>query len=449
MRRVLAPLAVAAAAVLASLPLVLRRGGGPEWLVDASGVKPPPPGAYPWDGARGFIRARGARFYFEDGTPFFAIGVNYEGWYDRCWRMWEPGLFDPSLIERDFAKMRWLGVNAVRVFVQMPLAEDILAGRWSKLDELVRLAEKYRVFLLITFWDHPADLRTAVGIAERVAERYADRPIILGYDLRNEPSPDFILRTVAEYRGSTPLLEWQRFLERKYGSVERLDEAWRSVNPAYGLSDEERRLGFRGIGIPSEAWDSPRWADFMEFLNGELEFWIRVQVEAVRRHDPNHLITVGYNDLRLALLPANRLLDFISIHTYYNELSERAQRPSLTVLDLLEGVFPGKPVVYEEFGLSNQVADYGVSAAKEAAVYFYCFFKGFAGAFKWMLNDHVLNPNPYEEKFGVFTYREGREYAKPVAFAIRALASVVSRPVSYTHLRAHETRSLVGSVRCV
>jgi len=414
-RRLALALALAVAALLSSLALHRLLVREERDLVPVE-YEAPPLGSYPWDRASGFIRARGSRFYFDDGTPFFAIGVNYEGWYDRCWRMWEDDLFDPRLIERDFAKMRWLGVNTVRIFVQAPLARDILRGEWRKLDAVVEIARRYRVFLLVTLWDYQASLSEAVRVAELIAQRYANETIILGYDLKNEPPVELI----ASVEG------WRAYLKRKYGSVEELDRAWRRVNPRYGLAEAERR-GFEHIGLPEEAWDSPRWADFMRYLNEALEGWIRAQVEAIRRHDRNHLITVGYNDIRLAVLPANELLDFISIHTYFNELREEGQRPSLMVLDFLQALFPGKPVVYEEFGLSNHVGDYVVSASKEATIYFYAFFKGFAGAFKWMLNDHVLNPNPYEEKFGVFTLRGGREYAKPVAFAIRAFSRIVAK----------------------
>ena len=40
------------------------------------------------------------------GRPFFVMGVNYAGHFDRAWRMWEDDLFDPALIERDFRKVR-------------------------------------------------------------------------------------------------------------------------------------------------------------------------------------------------------------------------------------------------------------------------------------------------------------------------------------------------------
>ena len=375
----------------------------------------PPIGSYPWDNARGFIRVSedGDHFEFEDGTPFFVIGVNYEGWYDRCWRMWEDELFDLKLIERDFRKMRFLGINVVRIFIQGPLAKDILRGDFTKLDEVVRLAKRYRVYILLTLWDYGATLEEALRVAERIASRYYNETIIFAYDLKNEPSLELIVDKE----------RWHEWLKSRYGSVKELDNAWRNVNPEYALKNYE--TDFSKIEIPREVWNSPRWADFMRYLNEALEEWLKVQIQAIRRYDRNHLITVGYNDFRLALLPANNLLDFISIHTYFNELDEVKQRPSLLCLDILKAYFPDKPILYEEFGLSNAVADYQVSCAKEMTIYAYLFFKGFAGGLKWMLNDHILNPNKYERLFGIFTLKGDKEYLKPIGIALKGFSSAV------------------------
>jgi len=137
-------------------------------LQELTNFSVPPIGTYSWDNAKGFIVANGTRFEFQDGTPFFAIGVNYEGWYDRCWRMWEDSLFDQNLIERDFAKMRWLGINTVRIFIPQPLVNDILSGNWKKLDTVVQIAKKYKVFLLITFWDYNSNLSSVVVVDEKL-----------------------------------------------------------------------------------------------------------------------------------------------------------------------------------------------------------------------------------------------------------------------------------------
>ena len=56
--------------------------------------------------------------------------------------MWDNGKFDVGLIDADFGRAASAGVNAVRIFVQAPLAADIAAGKWDKLDQVVGAGRK-------------------------------------------------------------------------------------------------------------------------------------------------------------------------------------------------------------------------------------------------------------------------------------------------------------------
>ena len=60
---------------------------------------------------RGFVTAT--------GKPFVPVGVNYyrpgTGWAPKIWQK-----FDPELTRQDFARMKELGVNCVRVFLTYP-----------------------------------------------------------------------------------------------------------------------------------------------------------------------------------------------------------------------------------------------------------------------------------------------------------------------------------------
>lgn len=74
----------------------------------------------------------GARLALPDGRALFVLGYNYEGPSDRAWRMRQQ--FDIALIEVDLARARGGGANTVRIFVQPPLADEILGGGFGKLD---------------------------------------------------------------------------------------------------------------------------------------------------------------------------------------------------------------------------------------------------------------------------------------------------------------------------
>src|SRR5687767_2914045 len=73
----------------------------------------------------------GEHFLDGAGRPVFVLGANYEGPADRAWQMWEDTLFDRDLIGQDFRRARAANLSVLRVFVQRPLASDVLAGKWS------------------------------------------------------------------------------------------------------------------------------------------------------------------------------------------------------------------------------------------------------------------------------------------------------------------------------
>ncbi len=65
------------------------------------------------------------------GQSFFALGINYAGYFDRAWRMWEPNLFDPNLITRDFRKAQNSGFNTIRLFAHSALLTQIRNNDFS------------------------------------------------------------------------------------------------------------------------------------------------------------------------------------------------------------------------------------------------------------------------------------------------------------------------------
>jgi endo-1,4-beta-mannosidase len=97
--------------------------------------------------------------------------------------------------------------------------------------------------------------------------------------------------------------------------------------------------------------------------------WVRRQVEAIRRADPTHLVTVGYIQWSYPLVrPGNpnryaafnphrqaRLLDFITVHFYPTlggpfESKENWQRNISYLQAVLAYCHTGKPVILGEFG---------------------------------------------------------------------------------------------------
>jgi hypothetical protein len=126
--------------------------------------------------------------------PPFLIGASYQGpaaraWRGDFWAWWADDLFDASLVEADFARASAAGLNTLRLFVQLDLMRDVRAEKWSKLDTVLDLADKYGLRLIVTLadWDE-ARVAQLARIDGAIAERYAGRKTILAYDLRNDPA---------------------------------------------------------------------------------------------------------------------------------------------------------------------------------------------------------------------------------------------------------------------
>src|SRR3981081_4400819 len=127
--------------------------------------------------ARAATSGDGERLLAPNGAPIFVTGVNYEGPADRAWQMWDADKFDAGAIDADFSRAASAGMNTVRIFVQAPLVVDIAAGRWEKLDQVVSVAEKRGVQLIVSLHDYgERDLERVGATAGQVAGAHRRRP---------------------------------------------------------------------------------------------------------------------------------------------------------------------------------------------------------------------------------------------------------------------------------
>src|SRR6202163_222396 len=130
----------------------------------------------------------GERLLAPNGVPLFMVGINYEGPADRAWQMWDNDKFDATAIDADFSRAASAGVTTLRLFVQAPLAVEVAAGKFDKLDQVVMLAEKHGLQLIVSLHDYgERDLARVAATAGKIAQRYRGRPGILAFDLKNEP----------------------------------------------------------------------------------------------------------------------------------------------------------------------------------------------------------------------------------------------------------------------
>ncbi len=290
------------------------------------------------------------------GTPFVPWGFNYDRDSDgRLIEDYWNGEW--SAVEAHFGQMKKLGANVVRVHLQvgqfMTAPDQANEKALARLDKLLRLAEKERLYLDLTGLScyHKKDVpawydklseaeRWAVQAAfwRAVAGRCKDSPIVFCYDLMNEP-------VVAG--GKRKAGDWlpDAFAGKHFVQFINLDQRDRT------RPDIARQ-------------------------------WVRHLTAAVREKDRRHPITVGLVDWSLdrpgltsGFEPAKIAddLDFVSVHLY-----PRAGKVQ-DALDTLAGFSVGKPVVIEEtFPLSCSSKELGefIDGSKKHAAGWIGFYWG-------------------------------------------------------------------------
>ena len=284
-----------------------------------------------------FIRVSkdGRRFVMsESGSGFTPWGFNYD--HDAANRLLETYWIEEwSAVEGDFAEMKQLGANTVRIHLQvskfMKSAEETNRGSLDRLARLVGLAEKIGLHLDVTGlgcydkkdvpeWYNQLDEKQRWAVQARFWEAVAitcqNSPAIFCYDLMNEP----VVTEDKKSRDWTPGAFGDRYF------VQRLT------------------LDFAGRSEIQIA-----------------EAWVNQLVAAIRRHDSRHLITVGAIPWAMTWPNAkplfyskevSRNLDFVSLHFYPKKDEVGKALKALAVYDI------GKPIVIEEmFPLSCPIAD--------------------------------------------------------------------------------------------
>src|SRR4051794_23861569 len=198
------------------------------------------------------------RFVDPSGQGIFLVGANYEGPADRAWKMWDEGKFDATLIGRDLDRARAAGLSVLRVFVQKALADDVKAGRWTKLDQFVQMADQRSLKLILTFADYrEAQPASVIPPDIAIVGHFRGRPTILAYDLRNEPH-FYDLATSQYPAGSYVALQDAALVPLIGESVARADIA------DYRASDD-------GKGIPARLSDDQAYV-YANVLNAYLQY---------------------------------------------------------------------------------------------------------------------------------------------------------------------------------
>jgi hypothetical protein len=404
------------------------------------------------------------------GQPFFAWGVNYAGYFDRAWKMWEANLFDPALIARDFRKAQNSGFNMVRLFVHTALAEELRRDNFAKLDQVLSLAQDHQLLVLLTLNDaHWLDLSRVGQLDAKIAARYKDVPTVAAFDLENEPVFYNLVGAVypAQYR---PPVHTSQLVDQygvRVSRAEAADLQRRRQIPAHLDADKAfyyinalrifleydaaaNAFVRKGKGTIVDfmlSGEATLWHNFIEVLDKTVEVWLRARIDPIRAAGSAHLLTVGWNWLQFASLPANRLLDFQEYHNY-ETITLSGFNTNAAHLEGLRRAFPRHPLIFGEFGWSNQSSSDptqsqpvhpALTGLYEAATYAYLRANNFAGGFKWMLNDVQAPHNPREASFGVFSAGDQPKPIRDLVLRFSQDWPAVEQPASFTAKRDLES----------
>jgi hypothetical protein len=319
------------------------------------------------------IAKDGRTFVSETGKPFVPFGVNYyrpgTGWAPQVWKQ-----FDAEATRNDFARMKDLGVNCVRVFLTYHSfytdAGVLRPEGLAKFDQFLAIAEEAGIYVHPTgpdHWEGPPNwrpvaiaddgtLRATVEFWKLFAARYRGRNVIFAYDLKNEPAVGWNVDIIKP--------QWNEWLRKRYGSPEKLSAAWGTTN--------RPELGDIPIPPAKNALKDRQVLDFQQFREDIADEWTRRQAEAIKAADPDALVTVGFLQTSVpsrfwggiadytGFRPERqaKFLDFLEIHFYPSEgggYEYGSKSNELANLAYLEGIVRevarlGKPVVLAEFG---------------------------------------------------------------------------------------------------
>jgi len=176
-------------------------------------------------------------YFSRNGKRFLPVGAH---WVPAKAAMQWPLQWDPKDIEADFAKMRDLGFNTVRLDLMWawfePRPGDYNPEAFQQLDYLVSLARRYHIYLHPSlfiggevgeaYWDlswrhgrnpqsDPEMLWLETNHAAELARRYANESAILGWDLTDEP-PFWIVQGTTDAMA----INWTRLIA---GAIRRYD----------------------------------------------------------------------------------------------------------------------------------------------------------------------------------------------------------------------------------
>lgn len=252
-----------------------------------------------------------------DADRMREFGVEIVRMMEFAWALVEPepGRFDFSLFD---AAIDILAKSGLAVILGTPTAA---MPAWLAVDPsgVLQTHPSGRVRDFGTrregCWNAPAYREAARRLVSAIAERYGRRPEVAGFQIDNELGHEGSDRCVCPHCAR----EWRSWLERRYGSVTRLNQAWGTVFWGRTVSD------FAQIPAPriqpSTRHNPALLLDYDRFLSDTAAAFAGEQADILRRaSSPDKWITTNLFpvpfSLSLDMEDVTRGMDFASWDNY-------------------------------------------------------------------------------------------------------------------------------------
>jgi len=144
--------------------------------------------------------------------------------------------------------------------------------------------------------------------ASEMIARYKGKPWFVGWFMDNEIDYSSLFEYVW---GEYSALELIRYLENRYGEINKLNDTWSSDFNTYNFSSFEDILSKKPSPVE---WDDPLYPDFIAFERIMIEEYIDYTYNMVKELDPDHLIISN----RLNLDPMMSLHRTIDLWSKYD-----------------------------------------------------------------------------------------------------------------------------------
>ena len=317
-------------------------------------------------------------FLTRGGKPFFPFGTNYFTTEENGWDFSEAR--NAWVWEHDFAEMEQHGVTFVRTGVWMSNAKllDPATGGVNQrflrnLEAYLLCAQRHHIVVNFTFFAfspvsglRPAKNDTTTPIenpylnadaiaAEKkyvrsVVSQFQDVPWLC-WDLINEPSfsnPRKIFQGNVPNGDPVELVAWQKWLQKKYGTLSALGLAW-STPP-------EMLESFASIPLPeASALKLDRYGstvqmrayDYNLFAQEMFTNWVTGMVQTIRSTGSRQLVNVGQDEGGIMDRVLNQFyvaggVAFTTNHTYWQD--------DALLWDSVAAKTPGVPNITGETG---------------------------------------------------------------------------------------------------